>query len=256
MRKPCLNKNWISCLSFFVHMLQFYFFKLLLWFLWSDCFLNGFATPFIVHSWSIYFSLDKENVQSSELFQGLSCHVFTTRRGVLVGCLFWWMILFILSTGFLLRPYDVTTTSNLLFCSFVHAISTELRSWRHFPLVVESVLFFICVVKFLVTRDLPHSQKWLSYSDINIFFTLVQRYKLKWVHVTLIERYLRATNISKSVEQTIIQNIFKSNEMLFGFGYQIPGYFNLPSRWKVTVESKISEPSMLRGTFCDSLISW
>ena len=59
------------------------------------------------------------------------------------------------------------------------------------------------------------------------------------MHVTLIERYLRATNISKSVKQTIIQNISKSNEMLFGFGYQIPGYFNLPSRWKVTVESKI-----------------
>ena len=42
---------------------------------------------------------------------------------------------FISSSWFLLRPYDVAAT----FCSFVHAISTELHVWRHFSLLVERV---------------------------------------------------------------------------------------------------------------------
>ena len=41
--------------------------------------------------------------------------------GAIIGLLFF----FILSSRFLLRPYDVTITSNLLF---VYAMSTELRA--------------------------------------------------------------------------------------------------------------------------------
>ena len=34
------------------------------------------------------------------------------------------------------------------FCSFVHAISIEVRAWRHFSLLVERVFLFICAIKF------------------------------------------------------------------------------------------------------------
>ena len=46
-------------------------------------------------------------------------------------------------------PSDVTAT----FCSFVHAISTELHVLRHFSLLVERVFLFIRVINFLVIRD-------------------------------------------------------------------------------------------------------
>ena len=67
---------------------------------------------------------------------------------------------------FLLRPYDVTISA---FCPFVHAISTEVRVRLHFSLLVERVFF--CVIKFLVTPDLPHSQKGLL--DFEIDFSLL-----------------------------------------------------------------------------------
>ena len=41
-------------------------------------------------------------------------------------------------------------------------------------------VFFIRVIKFLDTRDLPYSQK-------RIFFTINQKYKVKWVCITLID---------------------------------------------------------------------
>ena len=72
---------------------------------------------------------------------------------------------FISSSWFLLRPYDVTAT----FCSFVHAISTELHVWCHFLLLVEQVFLFMRVIKFLVTLDLPHSQKWLPQFEIDFY---------------------------------------------------------------------------------------
>ena len=72
---------------------------------------------------------------------------------------------FISSSWFLLRPYDVTAT----FCSFVHAISTELHVWRHFSLLVERVFLFMRVIKFLVTLNLPHSQKWLPHFEIDFY---------------------------------------------------------------------------------------
>ena len=38
---------------------------------------------------------------------------------------------------FLLQPFDVTITSQSAFSSFDHAISTEVRAWRHLSLLVE-----------------------------------------------------------------------------------------------------------------------
>ena len=110
----------------------------------------------------------------------------TAIAGAIIGLLF---VFFISSSWFLLRPYDVTAT----FCSFVHAISTELHVWRHFSLLVERVFLFMRVIKFLVILDLPHSQKWLSIWNW-LLFTLIQRDKVKWVCVTLNEGYLRSAN--------------------------------------------------------------
>ena len=56
------------------------------------------------------------------------------------------------------------------FCSVVHAISTEVRAWSRFSLLVEQVFSFIRVIKFLVTHDLPHSQKWLPDFEIDFYF--------------------------------------------------------------------------------------
>ena len=58
----------------------------------------------------------------------------TAIAGAIIGLL---LFFFISSSLFLLRPYDVTAT----FCSFVHAISTELHAWRYFSLLVQRVFF-------------------------------------------------------------------------------------------------------------------
>ena len=78
----------------------------------------------------------------------------------------------------ILRPYDVTTTSNLLF---VHAISTEVRAWRHFLLLVDRVF---CSFDFYL----------LLFTFIWLLFTLIQRDKVKWACVTLNEGWSRAAN--------------------------------------------------------------
>ena len=79
-------------------------------------FLNGFSNPFVVLS------------RSSFVFSQWKFFELYVRTCPA-------MFFFISSSWFLLRPYDVTAT----FCSFVHAISTELHVWRHFSLLVERV---------------------------------------------------------------------------------------------------------------------
>ena len=91
--------------------------------------------------------------------------VFNSRTAIAEAIIGLLLVFFISSSWFLLRPYDVTAT----FCSFVHAISTELHVWRHFSLLVERVFLFMRVIKFLVTLDLPHSQKWLSRFEIDFY---------------------------------------------------------------------------------------
>ena len=102
-----------------------------------------------------------ENIHNGSSFFtcGILTLIFNSRTaiaGAIIGLL---LVFFISSSWFLLRPYDVAAT----FCSFVHAISTELHVWRHFSLLVERVFLFMRVIKFLVTIDLPHSQKWLPH---------------------------------------------------------------------------------------------
>ena len=136
----------------------------------SDFFRNGFQYSLLVRS------------GSSCLFSQWKCFQLYVRTCPAMFFLF----------RFLLRPYDVTATSNLLFvhCSCNFNWSACVTS---FLLLVERVFCSIRVIKFLVTLDLPHSQKWLP--DWNwLLFTLIQRDKVKWVCVTLNEGYLRAAN--------------------------------------------------------------
>ena len=67
--------------------------------------------------------------------------------------------------------------------------------------------FFLRVIKFLVTLDLPHTQKWLPHFEIDLF-TLIQRDKVKLVCVTLNEGYLRSANRgSNNLYRFLNQNI-------------------------------------------------
>ena len=61
----------------------------------------------------------------------------------------------------------------------------------------RKIFLFILVIKFLVTRDSPYVLKWLPYSEINCK-ALIQRDKVKWVRVTLIEGYLKAADRSST----------------------------------------------------------
>ena len=64
-------------------------------------------------------------------------------------------MVFILPSRSLLRPYDVTTTSSLLF---VHSfMQLQLNCVRN--VILNSEFLFIRVIKFLVTCVLPYSQK-------------------------------------------------------------------------------------------------
>ena len=173
-----------SLVAFCSHAAFWHWFSVFL----SKFFRNGFPNSLIVRSRSSFF------VYSMKIFwivrQDLSCYVFLFRR--LDFC------------------YD-HMTSQSAFCSFVHAVSTELRAWRHFSLLSGASFFvFICVIKFLVTRDLPHSQKWLHHFRIDFFFTLTQRDKVKWVYITLIEVYLRAANRSSNKLYRFLIKISKS----------------------------------------------
>ena len=134
-----------------------------------DFFLNGFPNPFIVRS------------RSSFLFSQWKFFALYVRT----CSMFYFVVKIFVSTVWRHKHFKS------LFCSFIHAISTLLRAWCHFSLLVELVFLFICVIKFLFPRDLPHSQKRLPHFAID-FFTSNQRHKVIWMCVTLIEGYLRA----------------------------------------------------------------
>ena len=73
------------------------------------------------------------------------------------------------------------------FCLFVYAISTELRVWRHFSLLVERVFCSFAWLNFwshltYLTHKNDSLWTWL-------LITLIQRDKVKWVCVTLNEGY-------------------------------------------------------------------
>ena len=79
------------------------------------------------------------------LGQDLSCYVFFS------------------SSVFLLRPDEVTTTSNLLF---VHSFNENAYVTSFVTLSGVSFVF-IRVIKSFVLSDLTHSQKWLPHSEID-----------------------------------------------------------------------------------------
>ena len=109
-------------------------------------------------------------------------------------------LFFISSSRFLLRPYDVTTTSNLLF---VHLfMQFHLKCVRDF-IFVERVFFYSIAwfnfwshLTYLTHKNDFELWNWLtlnfeiSHSLWNwLLFTLIQRDKVKWVCVTLNEGY-------------------------------------------------------------------
>ena len=101
----------------------------------------------------------------------------------------------------MLRPYDVTTTWNLLF---VHSFMQFQLKWVHDVISHSkwSEFFFNRVIKFLVTRLLTSLSKMTSWLWNWLLFILIQRDKVKWMFVTPIDGYLRAPN-GGFIEKTI-----------------------------------------------------
>ena len=69
----------------------------------------------------------------------------------------------------LLQPYDVTNTSNLVFIHLIMQIQLKFVRKVNFVFSGASFFLFICVFKFLVKLDLPHSQKWLPHFEIDFY---------------------------------------------------------------------------------------
>ena len=135
---------------------------------WIGFFLNGFPNPFKAHSrpsflfeinfhfslmvffsshaaiWHWFFGFFPyfliwffykwfSQISHSPFLVWLFCLVNENSLNCTSGLVL--LCFFISPLWFLLRPYDVTAT----FCSFVHAISTELHVSRHFLLLVERI---------------------------------------------------------------------------------------------------------------------
>ena len=114
-----------------------------------DFYLIGFPNPFIGH-FSSSFLLSQ--------WKFLELYVRTC------PAMFFYFVVKILVTNIWHRKHFTSA-----FCSFVQAISTELRACCHFSLLVERAFLFIRVIKILVTVDLPHAQKWLAYLEIDFY---------------------------------------------------------------------------------------
>ena len=136
--------------GFSVHMRQFHFdFYCFFDFLDRFFFLKGFSNPFIVRS------------RSSFLFSHWKFFELYVRT--CPAMFFYFVVMIFVTTIWRHNRF------NSAFCSFFHAISTELHVWRHFSLLVEQIFLFQRLIKFLVTLDLPHSQKWLPHFEIDFY---------------------------------------------------------------------------------------
>ena len=136
--------------SGFVHMRHFRFDFYSFSIFWIGFFfLNGFPNPFIVRSWSSF------------LFSQWKFFELYVRT---CPAMFFYFVVAIFVTTIWRQNHFKSA-----FCSFVYAISTEVRAWRHFSLLVERIFLLIRVIKFLITLDLPHSQKWLPHFEIDFY---------------------------------------------------------------------------------------
>ena len=153
-------------------MRQFHFdFYSFFLFFGSGFFLNGFPNPFIVRSWSSF------------LFSRWKFFELYVRT---CPAIFFYFAIFVTTIW---RHNHFKSA----FCSLIHAISTEVRVWRHFLLLVERVFCSFAWLNFwshLTYLTLKNDFLILKLT----FFTLIQREKVKWVCVTLNEGYLRAAN--------------------------------------------------------------
>ena len=114
----------------------------------SDFFLNGFPNPFRVRSWSSFlFSQWK----FFELYARTCPAMF-----------------FISSSQFLLRPWRHNHFKSA-FCSFVHAILTEVRVWRHFSLSIVRV-FFCSFVWIIFRSHLTYLTLRIDFSNLTFIY--------------------------------------------------------------------------------------
>ena len=117
---------------------------------------------------------------------------------------------------FLFRPYDATTTSNLLFThSF---LQFQLKFVRDVVFRSKCIVFF-CSFAWLNIWTYLHTwltSLWKVTSSLQywLFFTLIQRDKVNWMCVTLNEGYSGATNRDSNNIQIRNQNISSQLSMI------------------------------------------
>ena len=83
---------------------------------------------------------------------------FNSRTAIAWAIIGLLLVILISSSRFLLRPGNVTTTSNLLFVHSLMQFQLKCVCDVIFVFLVDRV-FLIRVIKFLFPHDLPHSQK-------------------------------------------------------------------------------------------------
>ena len=103
--------------------------------------------------------------------------------------------------------YDHLTSQPLQICfSYIRLCNFNWSACVTSSLALSVASFlFIFVIKFLVTRDFPHSK--VTSSLWNWLRTLIQRDKVKWMRVTLNKGYLiAATRGSNNLYRFFIKN--------------------------------------------------
>ena len=93
-------------------------------------------------------------------------------------------------------------------------------SWRHFSFLVQRAFMFTCVIKFLVTRDLPHPQKLLLHSEVD-FSLLFEKLRQASVCHSVWRVFESSQKKQQHVIRILNQNITSQNlNRIFFFLFQ------------------------------------
>ena len=108
------------------------------------------------------------------------------------------------------------------FCSLFHAISSVVRAWRYFSLLLQRV--FCSFAKLIFGQYCPTSLSKTISSHWNwLLFTVIRRDKVQWVCVILNEHYLSAANRSSKNLYTFSfqtkHNSLQGKDKFFGLSY-------------------------------------
>ena len=114
----------------------------------------------------------------------------------------------------LLQPYGVRTTLNLLFVDSCMQFQLKCVGDAIFALSGTRFLF-LCVIKFLVSLDLPHSQKCLPDFEIDFYLLYFKEIRLNWCD----SLYMKV-NLEQLIEAAKFSYDFQSKYNISAFNEQ------------------------------------